>query len=150
MNRSVPLSKVLLLIVATAMFTAGVRLQGCKIPEWPVIGGGASHFIVLHEATKDNEAFGKLAVQLQDSSSEVSKQITAAGWKVWVLDDDNTVGSDQPNPLLVKLGVHGSIADARRELLCIAPGDKLVHKETLPPEATAATVLSIMQAKGKR
>lgn len=144
MNKQLPAWKALLLAVAVGMIVGGVRMQGCALPKWPTIGGGASHFIVVRESTKDDDAFGKLKVELQDSSSAASKAIADAGWKFWILDDDDGA------PILSTLGVAGSINDARRELLCISPPDKLVYRETLPPNATAASVLSVMQAKGKR
>jgi hypothetical protein len=48
------------------------------------------------------------------------------------------------------LGVFDTISDTRRELLAIAPPDKLVSKETIPADATADSVLKMIQAKGKR
>lgn len=114
------------------------------------IGYGASLFVVLHEPTKDDESFSKLAIQIQDSASTVAKEIAAAKWQALVLDDDAVDGNKQPLPLLVKLGVHGSITDSHRELLSVSPPDKLVARETIPPGATAESVLAMMRARGKR
>lgn len=133
------------------LVAAGVAVWFVLGGAFPAIGGGgATTFVVLHEGTKDDGAFSAMATRLQDSASPIRQEIDASGWKVLVLDDDATDKDDQPLPLLVGVGVHGSIADARRELLSIEPPDKLVHKETLPPTATAESVLASIKARGKR
>lgn len=114
------------------------------------LSGGASLFIILHESTKDDEAFSKMAIQIQDSASPVAKAISDAKWKALVFDDDATDGDTKPLKLLVDLGVHGTITDSKRELLSIAPPSTLVSKEPIPPDATGETVLSMMKARGKR
>lgn len=123
---------------------------GGGFPAWPGIGGGATLFIVVREATKDDVRFGALKQELQDSNSTAAKEIAAAGWKSLVLDDDAMDKDDNPLPLFVKLGVYGSIADSRRELLAIAPPDKLVGKDVIPADATVDSVLAMMRARGKK
>ncbi len=115
---------------------------------WPSVSA-ADQFIVLHEATKDDQAFSKLTKTLQDQESTVGKAIIDAGWKVFVLDDDAEDKNDLPLTLLKAIGVHGSITDAHRELLSVA-GGKLLKRETLPADATGESVLAMMQARGKR
>lgn len=127
-------------------------LWGGGLPEWnwPGFGSNATYFIVLHEGTKDDFAFQDLATELQDSASPVAKEIAAAGWRTEVLDDNTLDKNDQPHPLLKKLGVFDTISDKRRELLAIALPDTLVSKEPIPADATAESVLKMIQAKGKR
>lgn len=120
-----------------------------EIPSWPWVNSGADQFIVLHEGTKDDQLFSKLAKTLQDQDSTVGKSIIDAGWGVLVLDDDAEDKDDQPLKLLKSLGVHGSITDAHRELLSVA-GGKLLKRETLPADATGESVLAMMQTRGKR
>lgn len=125
-------------------------IQWPKI-EWPSIGPAvATHFIVLHEATKDDARFGELAQELQDFDSPVSKEIAAAGWDVDILDDNQTTGTNQPHPTLAALGLFDTIDDGRRELVAFNPPASLVAKEPIPADATAETVLAMIRAKGKR
>lgn len=119
------------------------------VPPAPPTPVGATHFIVLHEATKDDARFGELAQELQDSSSPAATAIAAAGWKVQVLDDNATTGSDQPHPTLAALGVFDTIADGRRELVAFNPPATLVAKEPIPADATADSVLAMIQARGR-
>lgn len=136
------------LLIVLALAGAWLLLGG-KLPSF-VGGGGASHFIVLHDGTNDDARFGELTQELQDSSSPVAKEISAAGWWVQVLDDDNTTGDDQPHPTLKALGLFGTIQDSRRELVAFVPPAKIVSREPLPPDATAESVLTMIRAKGKR
>lgn len=142
--KGLPVLVICLLAAAWLVFGSGINIP------WPSIGGGATHFIVLHEATKDDPKFADLAQELQDSLSPVSREVAAAGWKLWVLDDETTDKDDKPLDLLEKLGVFNSIDDNRRELLSVTPPDKLVSKEPIPADATAESVLKMIQAKGKR
>jgi hypothetical protein len=125
-------------------------LLGGKLPEWPSIGGGATYFVLLHAVEKTDPRFAELKQEVQDSASPVGKIIAESGWRAEALDDNQTDKNDQPHPLLKKLGVFDTISDTRRELLAIAPPDKLVSKETIPADATADSVLKMIQAKGKR
>lgn len=136
---------ILVLAVAAMLLSSGGK--GCSVPG---IASGASLFIVLHDGKHDDRAFSDLATEIQDSGHTVAKEIASAGWKAWVLDDESLDKDKQPLPLLVKLGVHGSITDGQRELLSIAPPDKLIAREPLPPDATAESVLALMRARGKR
>jgi hypothetical protein len=136
------LSLTVLVLAVAAMLLAGGGVPG--------IAGGASLFIVLHDGNYDDAAFSDMATEIQDSSHAVAKEIAAAGWKSWVLDDETLDGNKQPFPLLVKLGVYDSIKDGKRELLSVSPPDKLIAREPLPPDATAETVLALMKARGKR
>lgn len=135
---------VVLLVAGVAVWL----LLGGAVPS--IGGGGATHFIVLHDALKDDAKFADLKQEILDSASPVAKEIAAAGWRAEVLDDETTDKDDKPHPLLSKLGVFGTIEDARHELLAVAPPDKLVSKEVLPEDATAESVLALMKARGAR
>jgi hypothetical protein len=144
LKRLDPIAFVLFLAAAWLAF-GGVSIEGCRLP---TIGGGADLFVVLHDGAKDDAATAELIQEFQDSDSPVAKEIAAAGWQALALDDDTT--SPGPKELLTKLGVHGSIADNRRELLAIAKPDKLVSREPIPPGTTADQLLAMMRARGKR
>lgn len=133
----------LFLIALVALLYFGTQQQGCDLG-----GSQADTFIVLHEGTKDDATFSKLAKTIQDQESTVGKAIVDAGWQVFVLDDDAEDKNDQPLPLLVSLGVYGTITDAHHELLSVA-GGKLLNRETLPADATGESVLAKMQARGR-
>ena len=134
----------LFLIALILLAWVALNPQGCEIG-----GGGADEFILLHEPTKDDEAFGKVIRTVQDMQSDVGKAIIDSKWTVSVLDDEAKDGNKQPLKKLQDIGVYGTITDNRRELLSLSSG-KLIAKDTIPPAATGADVLSMMKARGKR
>lgn len=137
------------LLAAVALILWGGELKGLPWG-WVGSGGGATSFIVLHDADFSDVAFNAIALDLQDSADPASQEIAAAGWRVQVLDDETRDGNDQPHPLLTKLGVYQSITDSRRELLAIRPPDTLVSQEQIPADATTETVLAMIRAKGAK
>lgn len=142
MKRFDGITIMLLLAAALAAFWG----SGPVAPQTP----GASIFFLLHDAKYDDARFAELLQETQDSASPVGRSIAAAGWKFSAPDDDAVMGDGTPDRLLTKLGVHGTINDARRELLAVAPPDKLLAKEPVPGDATAESLLAMMKARGKR
>lgn len=145
MDRTRASLTVLVLLALALVLSSGGK--GCTLP---IVDGGASLFVLLHDGTHDDAKFAELVQEVQDTESPVGKAIAAAGWKAYAPDDDDVMGDGKPNPMLVKLGVHGSITDGRRELLSVDPPNKIIAKEPIPPDATAESVLLMMKARGKR
>lgn len=87
MNKALPAWKVALVIVATAMITSGVRMQGCKLPGWPsIVAPKVTAVTYVHDekaaipsgvmsALNELNATGIVATAFPDDASDGDDQV---------------------------------------------------------------------------
>jgi hypothetical protein len=112
---------------------------------WLAFGGEGSPFnppgprlvVIVRESEDDTPAFGRMVTNLRNG--EPAKTLEVGKHQLDVLDDDSPTAAKWLPSLA---GIQ------QPAVLVIAPPEKVLAKQSLPADATAATVLDILKANG--
>lgn len=136
------------LAIAAVCFGIALALFG-GVLSLPVVGPaavGACDIVIVRETADDTPAIGRLVVGLQ--SGEVAKYLESKGHELYLLDDDAKDAGDAKAAMLksVEPAITGMTEPAF--VMVDRSTKRIAHKESLPPEATAADVLALVKEHG--
>jgi hypothetical protein len=110
--------------------------QGCSLPI-PGVLPGPRLVVIVRESESDSPAFARMVTNLRNG--EAATALETGKHQLDVLDDDSPTAAKWL-PALQGL--------QQPAVMVVAPPDKVLAKQSLPADATAATVLSLLKANG--
>jgi hypothetical protein len=116
----------------------------------PFLPSGPRAVLIIHEAGDTTPTLARLKTGLR--TGEAAKYLKEKGHTLLILDDDAKDQNDQPSPVVAHWKPH--LEGVTLPAIVIGSdatnpaAGSLIHRQSLPPEATPASTLEILKANG--